>query len=540
MPENKHDSEQISSDAATTPLFVKAFHTALLDHEKILRIITSLKDIQARIDQAYTHICTDLPAINREILLTFQQAADTLDSLSSTGSSGTIGIMIHHLNSFLHMLTLQVRRMKTFTVRSLAALEHTRLSVVDDSGLSGETPLEMQGAVSHGLADHLPAFTGVKNDLKEVLERSLQLQNQCMKKLGHSKNHEVPSLVYSLNNIIGILRDLVSRARLVKDPILKIMSGLQTHDIVNQDIATISCGLQKILSLMSTAGTKEQIANFLIFQEKASMLSLKLIVQLISVIRSHGRDLEEEIDRIEEMILQIKEDKDTIGCFLLQNTHGKSTLDIVSNEVLEMLDSLSSRFDSLAAINSLNMIGCSQMSAAWADLEKTARAVHAQDASPSPTCGPPEGLISCMKSREWPVEQDAIVTGLERMPGDFRKARVLIRRSFDDIKSMLIQSIDGIDLYSARCLEAIERFRCDIKGLMSTLDGNEAMLDDMRSLTRSITAIRSDIDEHLASHHLEILPLELHQIIHRLRNPHSDSIASQDAADSRGNSLTFF
>ena len=26
-------------------------------------------------------------------------------------------------------------------------------------------------------------------------------------KLGYSKNHEVPSLVYSLNNIIGILRD---------------------------------------------------------------------------------------------------------------------------------------------------------------------------------------------------------------------------------------------------------------------------------------------------------------------------------------------
>ena len=42
MPENKHDNEQNSSDTATNPVFVKAFHTALLDHEKIVRIATSL------------------------------------------------------------------------------------------------------------------------------------------------------------------------------------------------------------------------------------------------------------------------------------------------------------------------------------------------------------------------------------------------------------------------------------------------------------------------------------------------------------------
>jgi len=190
--------------------------------------------------------------------------------------------------------------------------------------------------------------------------------------------------------------------------------------------------------------------------------------------------------------------------------------------------------------NCAKVSGCSQIIAAWTDLEKTAGAVQAQNASPSRTCGPSEGLISCMRSREWAAEQDAIVAGLERIPGEFRKARVFIRRSFDEIKSMLVQSIDGIDLYSARCLEAIERFRRDIKGLMSTLDGNEAMLEDMKSLARSITAIRSDIDEHLAHHHLEILPLELHQIIQRLRNPHSDSLASKDTAGSRGNSLTFF
>jgi hypothetical protein len=118
--------------------------------------------------------------------------------------------------------------------------------------------------------------------------------------------------------------------------------------------------------------------------------------------------------------------------------------------------------------------------------------------------------------------------------------RVFIRRSFDDIKIMLIQSIDGIDLYSARCMEAIGRFRRDIEGLISTLDGNEAMLDDMRSLTLSIAAIRSDIGEHIAPHHREILPLELHQIIYRLRNPHSDSLASEYVAGSRDKGLTFF
>ncbi len=540
MREIKQDNELNSSDTATAHLFVKAFHAAILDHEKVLRIAKALKAIQDRIDQAYTHICTDLPEINREILLTFQQATDTLDSLSSTGSSGAIEILIEHLNSFLQMLVLQVKRMRKITMRSLAELENIRLDTALGLDLSGVSSRETQGVVQSGPADLLSVFTVAKNDLKEVLKRSLQLQNQCMEKLGDSQSHEVPSLAYSLNNIIGILRDLVSRSRLVKDPILKIMSGLQTHDIVNQDIATISCGLEKILSLMNTTEGNDQITDFLIFQEKASVLSLDLIIQLISVIRSHGRDLEEEIDRIEEMILQVKEDKDAVGGFLLLNTHEKSTLDIVLNETLEMFDSLASRFDSLAAMNSLKMIACSQMIAAWTDLEKTAGAVPARDVSSPLPCEPPAGLISCMSSREWTGEEDAIMAGLERTPGEFRKARVFIRRSFDDIKRMLIQSIDGIDLYSARCLEAIGRFRRDIEGLMCTLDGNEAMLDDMSSLTRSIAAIRSDIGEHLAPQHGEILPLELHQIIYRLRNPHSDSLASEDAAESRDKGLTFF
>lgn len=540
MRENKHDNELNSSDAAAAPLFVKAFHAAILDHEKVMRIATSLKAIQVRIDQAYTHICTDLPVINREILLTFQQATDTLDSLSSTRSSGTIEIMIEHLNSFLRMLVLQVKSMKKITARSLAALENTRFGAEDGFYLSAEPSRETQRAVPHGLADHLSALRGARNDLKEVLERSLQLQKQCLEKLGHSESHGASPLAYSLNSIIGILRDLVTRSRLVKDPFLKIMSGLQTHDIVNQDIATISCGLEKILSLMSTTGSKDQITDFLIFQEKASVLCLDLIVQLVSVIRSHGRGLKEEIDRIEKMISQVKEDKDAIGGFLLLNTHGKSTLDIVSNEILEMLDSLASRFDSLAAMNSLKMIASSQMMAAWTDLEKAAGAVPARDASSPRPCEPQTGLISCMRSREWAAEEDAVVAGLEGMPGEFRKARGFIRHCFDDIKGMLIQSIDGIDLYSARCMEAIGRFRRDIEGLMSTLDGSEAMLDDMRSLTRSIAAIRSDIGEHLAPYHREILSLELLQIIYRLRNPHSDSLVSEDAAESRDNGLTFF
>lgn len=540
MRENKHDNELNSPDAATAHLFVKAFHAAILDHEKVLRIATSLKAIQDRIDQAYTHICTDLPGINREILLTFQQATDTLDSLSSTGSSGTIEIMIERLNSFLQMLATQVKRMRKITARSLEALENTRFSTADGFDLPAESSRETPRSVPHGPDDHLSVFTGARDDLKEVLERSFQLQSQCMEKLAHCESYGVPSLAYSLNNIIGILRDLVSRSRLVKDPILKIMSGLQTHDIVNQDITTISSGLDKILSLMSTTGGKEQITEFLIFQEKASVLSLDLIVQLVSVIRSHGRDLEVEIDRIEEMISQVKEDKDAVGGFLLLNTHGKSTLDIVSNEILEMLDSLASRFDSLAAMNSLQMIECSQMTAALTDLEKTAGGVPAGDASLPRSCDPHQGLISCMRSREWAAEQDAVIAGFERIPGEFRKMRVFIRRSFEDIKSMLIQSIDGIDLYSARCMEAIGRFRRDIDGLMSTLDGNEVMLDDMRSLTRSIAAIRSDMGEHLEPHHREILPLELHQIIYRLRNPHSDSLASEDAAESRDKGLTFF
>jgi hypothetical protein len=240
------------------------------------------------------------------------------------------------------------------------------------------------------------------------------------------------------------------------------------------------------------------------------------------------------------MISQVKEDKDAIGGLLLLNTHGKSTLEIVSNEILEMLDSLASRFDSLAAMNSLQMIARSQMTAAWADLEKITGVVPASNDSPSRSCESPAGLISCMRSSEWIEEEDAIVAGLERIPGEFRKSRAFIRSSFDDIKIMLIQSIDGIDLYSARCMEAIGRFRRDIEGLISTLDGNEAMLDDMRSLTLSIAAIRSDIGEHIAPHHREILPLELHQIIYRLRNPHSDSLASEYVAGSRDKGLTFF
>jgi hypothetical protein len=540
MRENNHDNDLNCSDAAVDRTFVEASHIAALDHGRtLLRIHASLKAVQDRIDRAYNHISTDMPEINKRIHLTFQQAMDTLDTLSITGSDGGIDMTAERLRAFLQMLVLQNDRMRDFTARSLEALEIIERHVPTVFSPFQNSSLQAIQAVDSDRADRCFAFTAAIDDLKEITTKSLLLQSEYREKIDRGKNHTLPSLVCSLNSVITILRDLISRSGSVKDPILKIMSGLQTHDIVNQDITTITCGLKKILTLNNVIDEKDEIMDFLLFQEKTSLLSLDLIVRLASVIRIHGRELENEIGRIENMVCHVKEDKEALSEFLLLSTDSKTTFDFVSCEITGMLEGLASDYESLAAMDSSCQAAFSKMESMFHDLdnveknpacEAALRAIHDSISV----------LSSLMRAQDRMMGDGTDAAVCCNISGEFRKCLEFSRHSFRNIRNLLIESIGGIDMCSIRCLHAIENFRQDIGDLMKTLEGSEIILDDLKNFNQCIAAVRMDISEHLSDHNHEIFSPEFDEIIYRLKNPHSDSLLPGDGAETRKSDLTFF
>ena len=538
MRKNKPATHIGSTDTSVVGVITEALQASTLDHGRIARAVDSLKAVQARIDQAYGHICTDLPEINKGILLTIQQAAEILDSLSITGSSGRIGALTERLEEFLNSLDVQAGHMTRSLAQSLEILEHIDRDY-QRSLILLESSFPPRSSADSILADGFSAFAAARNDLRHILEKSCLAQSEYQEMVRSGRDTVLPSLACSLNSVTDILRDLVSRSNIVKNPILKIMSGLQTHDIVNQDITAIVLGLQKMLRPVEiTGGTGEKLDS-LLFQEKASLLAQDLIVRLAGVIRTHGRDLEREIRIIENMIRSAKEDKDAISDFLLLKCYSKSTFDIVSQEITCMIEDLSSAFDSLADLVSLQKATVSRMASVCEDLERIA-----EDRS----CGGTEiALLESISGLRVQVESLARViwhatgvSGHMEITGEFSRIRVVASHNLDDIRRLMIESMEGIDICAARCLDSIERFKQDIEDLLKTLTGSEIILDDLRRFSQCISSILDEVGRHIPSYDQSLGSQEFRDIIHRLEHPHSDHLSSGDEAERKETGLTLF
>ena len=243
---SESDKGYTSISGNTSLLFDKGTCITSSGHEKIARIESSLEAIRENIDQAYNHICMDLPEINMEIYRTFQQAFDTLDSLSAHGSIGKIENVVEGIENLLQNLLLRIKHLKSYDTRILDALQLTSRHMEAARNLIAKGSSDQ--IIDPGFRTRMKKFEEKKDELIRTIETILALEDDFITKIASCLGQDVRSLEYTLSSAVIILKDLITRSNSTKDPILKIMSGLQTHDIVNQDITTISLGLNKILT----------------------------------------------------------------------------------------------------------------------------------------------------------------------------------------------------------------------------------------------------------------------------------------------------
>ncbi len=497
------------------------------DREIIAVISTSLSTIREKIDKAYNHICMDLPEINIEIYRTFQQAIDTLDSLSARGSANSIETIVEEIENNLQGILLRIRHLKNYDSKILEILKQSEGYIQHVQGIlntpEGEIP-------DHGYRGRTQEYMNKRSSLTLSLQDSLSAEDNTMNEISSRISQDVRSLEYSLSSAVIILKDLISRSGTMKGPILKIMSGLQTHDIVNQDIDTIFRSLKIIHSLMEEKGDESPSLSLLHFQTKASFLSRELILQLFDVIRRHGINLEQEIEDIEDMVSQVKEDKDAIGEFLLLNRSGKSTFDIVINEVSDMFHDLYGKIEALWRLKETQQESINQFCISSNDLEQYVTS-NASRGLPQGTLDNILKITSPFKSQERMIKYGSGINDLKDDLGMINSTSRSTRKNLEDIKDLLIGSIKGIDTYSGRCLDAILRFKHDIRNLMTTIDGSDHIIDNLINLDSYLASILDRIPAYEPGSQDDSFTQEMRDILRRLETPHSNSLAEHDEDD---------
>ncbi len=534
---NKADKGHTSINSDTSLPPDKGLSIAAPEYDKIALIGSSIEAIRENIDNAYNNICMDLPKINMEIYRTFQQAFDTLDSLSARGSVGRIEKVVEGIENLLQNLLTRIKGLKKSDTRILETLKIASLHMDAAKAMIEKGPSDQ--AVDPGFHTRMLKFEEKKDDLIRTIEIICALEDEFIEKITSHLDHDILSLHYTLSSAVIILKDLITRSNSTKEPILKIMSGLQTHDIVNQDITTISLGLDKIQASADMMKANPDAAmGTLLFQEKASQLSRELISQLITVIRDHGSELEKEIERIEDMVSQVKEDKDAIGDFLLMNKNMKSTFDIVITEVSQMFSDIAAGVDQLITIKEPQQTSTNQLSAFYNDLEKYVT-TFSSGFLPSGMLDLVIKMVSPLKTQAPMMRYGTGSSELKEIFKDFQKQSDVACRSIDEIKDLLVGSIKGIDTYSGRCLSAITKFRLDIGNLMKTLEGSENILDDLQRFALSIAQMRQDIIDTDEKGRSELFADGFEDILFRLKNPHSSSLVSMETEDG-DDGLTLF
>ncbi len=381
-------------------------------------------------------------------------------------------------------------------------------------------------------------FSAKRDELIKEIAHNIELEEALISDITTRINQDAHSLEYTLSSAVVILKDLISRSNSMKEPILKIMSGLQTHDIVNQDIEIISKGLKIIHSFKDCTIDSTRVRPCLLFQERATSLSCNLISQLIEVIREHGTSLTQGIEHIEKMVSQVKEDKDAIGDFLLTNQSGESTFDIVISEVSALFRDLAARIHELGTLKESQQPMINQLSAFLNDLEQYAGTCSI-GVLPEGTMDGIFKMVAPLKAQARMMKFGSGAQDLSENMADFLKIMDQTRVNLQEIKKLLIGSIKGIDIYSDRCINAITRFKQDIQKLMTTLEGSDGVIEDLGVFVLYISRILDGIEDISESEELGALSEEHQEILYRLENPHSNSLMKSDGLNDE-DGLTLF
>jgi len=276
--------------------------------------------------------------------------------------------------------------------------------------------------------------------------------------------------------------------------------------------------------LRDVPGNRDDVVDAVLFQEQASSLSRELISQLIKVVRRHGRELDQEIGRIEDTVSRIKEGKDAVGGFLL-SCNGSSTLDIVISETSGIFTHIAGKLEALVLLKESLQERTDHLISLCHGFDErisSGTSVGPQREMPEVVSEKTFLLISLAKT----IEHGHDALDLKEVSERFGREADAIKCDLEEIRAPLIGSIRGIDTCFCRCTDAIRAFRKDIDKLTKMLDGNEDIFDGLSSFALSLGSIRDGMFRRMGLDRCDISTREFNDILSMLKNPHSNSLAS--------------
>lgn len=469
--------------------------------KELMRINTSLELFCRKLGDV-------LPAISLEIYKTSQKATETMDSLTSVVPAGLIEITLNALEKHLNGVELQIRgntaedanfleRIRTLQMRlldvppcfvhmhDLALSLHTQLSGTpagdDKHAEAAQLAGDLMQRSSKMLSDvrilitRSPAFA-------ECLQRMEVIETAIIRDVRHHTRHGIGALKDTLNVIITIFKDLIDRANATKPPIQSIMTALQIHDIVRQDIENI----RMALSVMCSPGGIGHPCSAVSFQGQACLASAILLDEIRTVVQDQSCLIDADIHAIQEIVSGVKNDNIHLSEFLLQNTRDESTIDTAMTEITVMMHTITDNLRELMDVTQQSLGHIHAIRETMRDLDAASLAaietlITLAEITPSSAAVPLRGLrdvaetvrsevvgLKACLPQDWFHKTHDVET-LRQLATQLKKGEADIRGNLDEIKNLLVDSMEGINAYAHRCMGSIRRFKRRMERLQRLL-----------------------------------------------------------------------
>lgn len=508
-----------------------------------------------------------LPDISLEIYKTYRKACQTMDSLASESPAGLIEITVSSLDVCLARVDKNIREQKaddallvkgsasiraalpavhdaleqfqtligTLTAAPLAPLEtadtapdiQTLLLVLGGNARSMRKAFADITTSQAALADRLSHIEALQTDIIHTVERHTALG--------------VDALKDTLNSIIAILKDLIARSNATKAPIQTIMTALQVHDIVRQDLENIHKAIVRLRALVMGEDHPDGAA----FRRHACSAAGDLLLDISGIIYEHTRTIDCHIQNIHEIISGVGVDKIHLADLLLINAQDQSTLDRALTEISDMFQGLITHLGTLMTHRRRQADALLALRKGLQALDQESRLAAEQTAS----------LVAQRKARN-PVLYAKLQTTSEHLrslistlmsllphtpmvhtpPHDaidtcialIDEGEASMRGNLLKIKHLLVDSIEGINDYAKRCMVAVLRFQHRMERLHRFL----VRIPDIAAALKGSAGINgttSHGESVLAPLSVDIMDAQLYEILLALLHPHIKTLHTADA-----------
>ena len=487
---------------------------------EIMAKLTRLEGLTDEFDVFFRVLGNVLPEINLEIYKTYKKASATLELLTSPSGPGKIDNLIAAVANHLK-----------------SAIEHVGHIQIQDEyiyKIIRDFTCELEGMTNHENPSHLAhpeiplptQYTDLRHLHASVLDPLSQIianENELAANLNQHVANELRSLEESLTSITLILADLVNRSDATKQPILRIMTSLQLHDIISQDLFTLKKGLaeaQRIALLDETCPCDHE------FTETALPLIDEVLNQIAEVFSVETAELRKETANIIQTITNERDDKILLSDFLLDNSLHRSTFDAILDEISDMLSEILNKLELLAARRWLlpgqltSLLNLADMLLVMT--EKYATELEAQFPD-----------MQCMKNTLQAmiaIKTDPDFYRLEELKtfvAEMESALTGTIGELREIRTIMLDSIAGIDSYSTRCMNFLNEFT-------QTLERDHELTSGFMGLAlETIPSIQTPNSK--ATHQNNQYQDDL---IARLKRPHLSTVLNSESCGEDG--LTVF